>query len=99
MSFQQSPEAAKRQRELEATHRDLTKEMPPPGSTGDSLRAIRGMENITDEMLRERANFNAKDPRPAAREVGLDFRKMSPEELAAVQQAAEAEEKARNNNA
>jgi hypothetical protein len=52
---------AKRQAELEARGRDLTKPMPPPGTDGDSLRAIPGMANITDEMLAERASFNLKD--------------------------------------
>ncbi len=57
------PDAATqaRQAELEKRHRDLTKPVPPLGSDGDSLRSIRGFENITDQDLQHRATFNLKD--------------------------------------
>lgn len=55
-----------RQSELEARHRDLTKPVPPLGSTPESLRSIKGFENITDAMLEERATFSLKDKMTAA---------------------------------
>lgn len=80
---------AKRQAELEARGRDLTKQMPPPGQTGESLRQIKGMEQITDEMLAERANFNLREHmkgKSTAVTVGqtvdrVDLSAMSPDEL------------------
>lgn len=83
---------AKRQAELEARGRDLTKPVPPPGHTGDSMRALPGFGAITDEMLAERANFNLRDhlkqqKAPAVRPT-LDLSKMTPEELEGLMGAA-----------
>lgn len=90
---------ARRQAELEASHRDVTKPQPPPGATAESLRQVRGMSGITDEMLAERATFNLKDhmkkappPAPTA-EVNLSV--MTPEQLEALEKAAAMESKAR----
>jgi hypothetical protein len=90
---------AKRQAELEARHRDLTKTIPPPGTDGDSLRAIPGMAGISDEMLDERANFNLKDHMQKTPTVcidawsppRIDLTKLTPEELYGLQNAARTE--------
>ncbi len=52
---------AQRQAELQARHRDLTKPVPPVGSTPESIRDVKGFEGITDAMLDERATFNLQD--------------------------------------
>ena len=92
--------AAQRQAELEARHRDLTKVIPPPGTDGDSLRALKGFESVTDEMLAERATFNLKDHMRGAKittvttvDAGeqartVDMAAMSPEELRGLIEAA-----------
>lgn len=81
---------AKRQAELEALHRDVTKPVPPPGTDGDSLRHIRGMEQISDEMLQERATFNLKEhmAKQGAGAGALDLAKLSTEELEGLANAA-----------
>lgn len=87
------PDAAtlKRQKELEARHRDLTKPIPALGSTPESLRGQRGFEGITDEMLAERANFNLKDHMAKPPQANMDLRKMTPQELRGLAQAAASE--------
>ncbi len=86
---------ARRQAELEARNRDLTKPEVQLGSTGDSLRSVRGMENITDEMLQERATFNLKDhmaKQTAKIEAKtLDLKTLSAEELRGLRDAADQE--------
>ena len=86
---------AKRQAELEARGRDLTKPMPPPGYDGESLRTVRGMSEITDEMLAERATFNLKDhmagtaatAKAVAQNPTLNLAAMSKDQLEAIAQA------------
>lgn len=58
-------ETMARQAELEKRHRDLTKPVLPAGSDGDSLRAVKGFEGITDEMLKEREMFSLGKSLPA----------------------------------
>ncbi len=81
-----------RQRELEARHRDLTKIPDPPGSTAESLRAIKGFEGITDEMLRERELGPFRQTTAFTKKLTqaplIDLRTMTPEELRGLAQAA-----------
>src|SRR5215472_14674283 len=90
--IQQTAEAAKRQAELEKTFRDGSAPVPPLGTNGASIRSYRGFEGITDEILKERANFNLQEhlagvKKPAEPKV-LDLGAMSPEELRGLAQAA-----------
>lgn len=52
---------AAREAQLKAQGRDLTKDVPPIGTDGESLRSHRGFEGISDAMLEERATFNLRD--------------------------------------
>lgn len=83
---------AQRQAELEARHRDLTKAVAAPGTDGDSLRTLKGMEQITDEMLDHRAHFDPK-AKPAhqiqtIKSDTLNLSTMSCEELLGLADAA-----------
>lgn len=99
------PDAAteQRQRELEKRHRDLSKPVDPIGSTADSLRSVRGFENITDADLENRATFNLRDhmaKKPQAVSVAsptstIDLTAMSPEELAGLEKAARQQRKSK----
>lgn len=94
-----------KQAELEARNRDVTKPQPPAGTDGDSLRKIRGFDQISDQMLQERASFSLKDhmagrtagvlsapvPKPAA----LDLTSMTTEELAGLEKAARQQRKSK----
>ena len=88
---------AKRQAELMARGRDLTKPQPPAGTDGDSLRQVHGMEGITDEMLAHTASFNLRDHMNQQRAVvpsgTLDLTTMTAEELAALEKAAKQQRK------
>ena len=92
--IQQAAEAARRQAELEGRFRDGSAYVPPLGANGDSIRSYRGFEGISDEMLRERANFSLQahmaGVKPAEPKV-LDLAAMSPEELRGLAQAAATE--------
>ena len=89
-----------RQAELEKRHRDLTKPVPPIGTDGESLRNVKGFEQISDEMLEERANFNLREhmrkvgatlpAKPPIQSV-VDLSSMSPEELRGLAGAAQSE--------
>lgn len=92
MSDSQVIANARRQAELEARHRDLTKPMPPTGSDGDSLRAVKGFEGITDEMLAERANFSPRKVVPGRAGTAsepINLTKLTAEQLAEVKSAIE----------
>ena len=106
------PDAAteQRQRELEKRHRDLSKPVDPIGSTADSLRSVRGFENITDADLENRATFNLRDHmmrtkdkqqalseglNNAAGPATIDLTAMSPEELAGLEKAARQQRKSK----
>lgn len=91
-----------RQAQLEASHRDVTKPQPPAGTDGDSLRKIRGFDQISDQMLNERASFSLKNHmaglKPTSVSVRgdrntLDLSAMSAEELAGLEKAAKQERK------
>lgn len=83
---------ARRQAELEAQHRDLTQPVPPVGTDGDSIRRVKGFEQITDEMLQERATFNLKDHmanmNAIAARSSIDLTKMTADELRGLAEAA-----------
>ena len=93
---------AQRQAELEARHRDLTKPVPPVGSTPESIRQVKGFEGITDQMLDERATFNLADHMKGQRNVTLakndtlDLQKMTTEELQGLAGATMSELEQRN---
>lgn len=91
-----------KQAELESRNRDVTKPQPPAGTDGDSLRKIRGFDQISDQMLQERASFSLKDhmagrtgvvtvSKPAA----LDLTSMTAEELAGLEKAARQQRKSK----
>ncbi len=88
---------AKRQAELEALGRDLTKPVPPIGTTPESIREK--FPNLTDEILQERATFNLKDhmAKISTGAIGqhpsVDLTRMSPEELAGLEKAARQQRK------
>jgi len=96
---------AQRQAELEARHRDLTKPVPPVGSTPESIRQVKGFEGITDQMLDERATFNLADhmkgmPKPGSnltvKSNTIDIQHMTVEELQGLADATMSELEQRN---
>jgi hypothetical protein len=93
----QTVNAAIRQAQLEAKHRDLTKPQPVIGTTNESIRTVQGFEGISDEILNERATFNLKDHMQGIRRPqtsnSVDLTKMTPEELRGLAQAAETQAK------
>lgn len=87
----QTIEAARRQAELEGRHRDLTKEIPPLGTNGASIRSHKSFEGISDAILEERAKFNLRDHMlgvKAQESKTLNLGSMTPEELQGLAQAA-----------
>lgn len=70
----------------------------PPGSTADSLRSIKGLGGVTDEILREREGFNLRDfmANGTVQGVAIDLSQATPGELAALMKAAAMELSKRN---
>lgn len=88
------PEAVrKREEQLRSSHRDLTAPEIVPGRNGEALRAIKGFEGITDEMLREREKFTLKGHVGTAADEPKTLRleTMSSDELEGLARAAQAE--------
>lgn len=62
-----------------------------PGSTADSLRSIPGFSGITDEMLRARESFSAKDHKNKAVSGTINLKQMTVEQLHVLISAATTE--------